>query len=67
LIGVMVSEPDPITGRRLVGDVIEIGTQSEFTEPFDGTLYLRINDFWDELEDNTGEYSVSRRVISNGN
>ena len=67
LIGVMVSEPDPDTGRRLVGDVIEIGTQSEFTEPFDGTLYLRINDFWDELEDNTGEYSVSRRVISNGN
>jgi hypothetical protein len=36
-----------------------IGSEAEFTPKSSGTLYFRVNDFWNELGDNTGSYSVS--------
>jgi hypothetical protein len=48
-------------GPRPVGmlDEISLGSATEFTAPRTGTLYLRVNDFWNELADNMGEYTVS--------
>jgi hypothetical protein len=39
-------------------DTIAIGKETHFAPLHTGTLYLRINDFWNELSDNEGEYLV---------
>lgn len=62
LLGVVISEPDPQTGRRDVSETLDLGRSGEFKAPIDGTLYLRVNDFWNELADNTGQYTVSLGV-----
>ena len=38
---------------------INLGDSAEYTPPTDGTLFLRVNDFWNELADNQGEYRVT--------
>ena len=38
---------------------IPIGRQARFTAPSTGTLYLRVNDSWSELTDNSGEFTVT--------
>lgn len=43
--------------------VLPIGSRGEITVPVTGTLYLRFNDSWSELADNTGSVSVSVRPI----
>ncbi|MCA9076446.1 MAG: DUF1570 domain-containing protein [Planctomycetaceae bacterium] len=62
LIGDVISTPDPQTGRRHVSETIDLGRDGDFTAPIDGTLYLRVNDCWNELSDNTGQYTVSLRA-----
>ncbi len=59
LLGTVRPEPEG-GGPRPVGmlDEISLGSASEFTAPRTGTLYLRVNDFWNELADNNGEYGV---------
>lgn len=37
----------------------DIGSQSEWMIPDSGVLYLRVNDRWNELSDNSGEYQVT--------
>lgn len=59
LLGLVISEPESRTGRRRLSDVIDIGRKATVTIPFDGTLYLRVNDFWNELDDNTGAFCVT--------
>lgn len=39
--------------------VLPLGSQQEMTAPFTGTLYLRVNDAWSRLADNTGAYEVT--------
>jgi hypothetical protein len=39
--------------------VVPIGSRGEITSPVAGTLYLRLNDSWSELADNTGKVSVT--------
>lgn len=43
--------------------VLSIGRSRQFTAPITGTLYLRVNDSWSELADNTGEVQVSIRRV----
>ncbi len=44
-------------------DVVPIGSHGEITSPVAGTLYLRLNDSWSELADNTGGVNISVRPI----
>lgn len=55
------SPPGP-NGEGALWHVIDVGTESVVTPPASGTLYLRVNDFWSELSDNTGEYRVTVRA-----
>ncbi|MDB5384488.1 MAG: hypothetical protein JWM11_134 [Planctomycetaceae bacterium] len=38
--------------------LIPLGPQSSFVAPSSGTLYLRVNDAWNELHDNDGAFRV---------
>lgn len=42
--------------------VFSIGRTHEFQAPLTGTLYLRLNDAWNSLNDNSGNASVSIRA-----
>ena len=42
----------------MVRNIFDIGRGTEFVAPADGTLYLRLNDSWDSLADNTGGVEV---------
>jgi len=39
--------------------VLPVGAEKEFQAPVTGTLYLRVNDAWNRLRDNHGEYDVT--------
>lgn len=39
-------------------DVIPLGRDRTFTAPVTGTLHVRVNEFWNELADNTGNVRV---------
>ncbi|MBX3437949.1 MAG: DUF1570 domain-containing protein [Planctomycetaceae bacterium] len=66
LIGLVISEADAMTGRRQLSRVIDLGREAAFVAPLDGVLYLRVNDFWNELADNSGVYAVRVRVAGDG-
>lgn len=38
--------------------ILAIGREKSFKSPVTGTLFLRVNDGWDRLVDNTGDYEV---------
>ncbi|HVV99337.1 MAG TPA: hypothetical protein VHB77_03285 [Planctomycetaceae bacterium] len=42
----------------MVKNIFDIGRGTEFVAPADGTLYLRINDSWNSLADNSGQMEV---------
>ncbi len=44
--------------------VIPLGNQSRFRASYSGTLFLRLNDAWSELSDNTGRVSVTVRHVT---
>jgi hypothetical protein len=50
-----LSETSPYTTML---HVVPIGRELQFAPQVAGTLYFRINDFWNELGDNSGSYSV---------
>ncbi len=39
--------------------VLPVGREAEFPAPVTGTVYLRVNDGWNSLADNTGEFEVT--------
>ncbi len=43
--------------------VVSVGSRGVFLAPETGTLYLRLNDSWSELADNTGTVTVSVRPV----
>jgi hypothetical protein len=51
-----LSETSPYTTML---QVIPIGRDAELTPHCSGTLYFRVNDFWNELSDNTESYAVT--------
>jgi hypothetical protein len=42
-------------------EVLPVGRECLLTPRITGTLYFRVNDFWNELADNTGSYQVTVR------
>lgn len=53
-----LSEASPYTTML---HVVPIGREAQFIPKTSGTLYFRVNDFWNELGDNTGTYGVTVR------
>lgn len=51
--------PEPLDGRnRGILKLIPFGPDEVFIASHSGTLFLRCNDAWNELQDNTGEFQV---------
>jgi len=57
-------DPDAPSAEANMQRVFPLSRSQEFTVPFSGTLYLRINDGWDRLGDNTGAYQVTIQALS---
>ena len=58
LLGIVIGQPNaPALPGRDVSPVMSFGKSATLTAPATGTLYLRVNDFRDELADNQGAYS----------
>lgn len=60
--------PDPAgsrskDGNRVILKLIPLGPQSTFTAAHSGTLYLRVNDAWNELDDNSGDFQVTIKCL----
>ena len=51
------------TGVESMATSIPIGRYAKFTAPNTGTLYLRVNDAWNSLANNKGEYTVSVSTV----
>ncbi|MGE0608041.1 MAG: hypothetical protein AB7O62_13185 [Pirellulales bacterium] len=70
LIGVVIKEFD-LEGSLDLDDYIsppiELGEHGDFTAPSDGKLYLRCQESWTELADNSGKLSVKLKVKGKGN
>jgi len=47
------------SGRVTMSPPIPLGNRSSLTAPISGTLYLRLNDHWGELSDNTASIQVT--------
>jgi hypothetical protein len=59
LLGTIRStQPPAKEPRTTMLDVIPVGRELEFEAPVTGTLYFRVNEFWNELADNTGAIRV---------
>jgi len=52
------------TARYALSAVIPLGATRAFVAPADGRLFLRCDDDWTQLADNTGEVSVTLRRIA---
>lgn len=53
------AEDSPAAGHdEAMLRTVPVGSRGEFTTPVTGTLYLRLNDSWSELADNTGGVTV---------
>lgn len=56
---VQSESPPGADGAGALWQVIDVGRAATITPAVSGTVYLRVNDFWSELADNTGEYRVT--------
>lgn len=52
------AERPPNADRIAAWHEVDIGRSAELTPDVSGTLYLRVNDHWNELADNSGAYAV---------
>jgi hypothetical protein len=57
--GIQSETPPTGTGEGALWKVIDVGPAATTTPTVDGTLYFRVNDFWNELADNQGAYRVT--------
>jgi hypothetical protein len=57
--GIQSETPPTGTGEGALWKVIDVGPAATITPTVDGTLYFRVNDFWNELADNQGEFRVT--------
>ena len=57
--------PDPATNstNRDILKLIPLGPDTTFLAPHGGTLYLRLNDAWNQLADNSGEIRVEMELV----
>jgi hypothetical protein len=70
LLGCVRPDPPPSlqskkaeAGSRDLLKIIPLGPQAEFVASSTGTLYLRANDAWNELADNSREYAVKIEAL----
>jgi hypothetical protein len=63
LVAVIRSNEAPRDAHSTMLDVIPIGREGRFVADFAGTIYLRLNDAWNELGDNSGEVQVELSEI----
>lgn len=63
LLGTVRPEPSGKKSNRDILKIIPLGPDATFVAPHSGTLYLRLNDAWNQLADNTGEVSVEIESI----
>lgn len=62
LVGAIRATPQPSEPpRTTMLDVIPLGRETRLTPSTTGTLYLRVNDDWNELADNAGSVKVQIR------
>ena len=61
LLGAVHEEGDT-TGRSLL-EVFSLGRHHRFVPASSGTLYLRLNDSWSELSENTGHIDLQVRAV----
>jgi len=59
------SPPDdaPAPAGREILKLLPLGPDVKLVAPHSGTLYLRVSDAWNELQDNDGEYQVRIKSI----
>jgi hypothetical protein len=62
LMGAIVSDPKQISGEGGLLKPLAVGTSTIIEPATSGTLYLRINDRFNSLSDNTGTYRVNVRL-----
>lgn len=64
LLGTIRSSTPPAKPpRTTMLDTFPIGRELEFKAPVTGTLYFRLNEFWNELADNTGAVQVETTSV----
>jgi hypothetical protein len=62
LVAAIQSETPPDeNGVGALWHVLDVGAAATITPVVDGTLYFRVNDFWNEVADNQGEYRLTVR------
>ncbi|MBI5757494.1 MAG: hypothetical protein HZA46_03120 [Planctomycetales bacterium] len=63
LLAIIVPDISQVPAGQQFGTskTLPIGREAEVTAPVTGTLFLRVNDFWNELADNAGEVAVEIR------
>lgn len=62
LLGAIRASPQPTDPpRTTLLEVIPLGREARFEAAVSGTLYLRLNDAWNELDDNAGQAQVEVR------
>lgn len=59
LLGTIRASEQPAGEPSTMLQSFPIGRESVITPEITGTLYLRVNEFWNELSDNTGSLSVT--------
>jgi hypothetical protein len=65
VLGLLIGEPDGGSSGRSYGTITSLGRSGRMTAPLDGTLYLRVNDFWSDLANNSGQFEVTIAPIAN--
>jgi len=47
------------SGSMRDSETISIGDKEIYSPSEEGILFVRVNDFWSELDDNRGEYAIT--------
>lgn len=60
VLGVVINTASRLDGTPAAPlEVLDIGANRALEPTRSGTLYLRVNDFWNELADNSGKYRIT--------
>lgn len=63
LLGLIRPEPPAEPGNREILNLFPLGPDTTFVAAHSGTLYLRLNDAWNQLADNSGEVQVEVELV----
>jgi len=64
LMGTIRPEPAASSDNRDILKLIPLGPDTTFVAAHDGTLFLRLNDAWNELADNSGGVQVEVELVT---